>query len=114
MANWGKKVKERKEAKEKVTELFEKAKCAKTVAEANKVVRKVRNLAMRFRLRLPRELKRLFCKYCYAFFIPGKTVRIRTSRGKVVYACMACKKFARFPTSQKLGTRKIEKKPKSS
>jgi len=84
---------------EQIKELFQKAETAfkKSPEEADRLVRKARNLAMSRRLKLPKELKRRFCKHCYAFFFPGKTVRIRTRQGKVIYYCFACKKFTRIP-----------------
>ena len=88
-----------KSALEEIKELFQKAESAfkKSPAEANRFVKKARNLAMTRRLKLPRELKRKFCKHCNSFFAPGKTVRIRTRKGKVVYFCLSCKKFTRIP-----------------
>ena len=88
-----------KSALEQIKELFQKAESAfkKSPADSNRFVKKARNLAMSRRLKLPKELKRRFCKHCYAFFVPGKTVRIRTRQGKVIYYCLACKKFTRIP-----------------
>lgn len=76
--------------------LFTQAKNAKDPEEAKRFVHKARTLAMKHRFRLPVALKRLFCKHCEAYFVLGENVRIRTTKGKVVYACMECKKFMRF------------------
>jgi ribonuclease P protein subunit RPR2 len=56
----------------------------------------IRDLAMSFRLRLPREIKRSFCKHCYAVFTP-KNSRVRLQKGKIVYYCSSCKNFTRIP-----------------
>ncbi|MBS3110092.1 ribonuclease P [Candidatus Woesearchaeota archaeon] len=56
-----------------------------------------RKIAMKYKVRLPNELKRKFCRRCHSFFMPGKNCRIRTHEGKVVYFCMKCKNIMRFP-----------------
>jgi len=56
-------------------------------------VRKARNIQMKYRLRLPSDLKRKFCKDCLAVWVPGKTVRIRTRSGMIVFFCESCKKL---------------------
>ncbi|MBI4017101.1 MAG: ribonuclease P [Candidatus Aenigmarchaeota archaeon] len=84
-----------------VEALFAKAKNAKDAVVAKRFVRKARVLAMKHRFRLPVSFKRLFCKHCNAYFVQGKNVRIRTTKGKVVYTCFTCKKFMRFSYSNK-------------
>ena len=89
-----------KEAKEKIAKLFEKANAIfkENKPLANDYVRKARNLAMKFQIkRLPKECNRKFCKHCHSFLVPGKNLRIRTKEGHVVYYCLECKKFMRFP-----------------
>ena len=70
-----------------------------------------RKIAMKVRMRLPAGLKRKFCKHCHSFFMPGMNVRVRTHEGKVVYYCLNCKKFTRFPyiREQKAKRRKAKK-----
>jgi len=86
-------------ALERINTLFKEAqKAAKTDSKlANRYVHLARKISMKSKKRIPAELKRRFCKHCYAYFIPGKNYRIRTQRGKVVYYCLECKKFMRFP-----------------
>ncbi len=88
-------MKDKRGALEEVKLLFSKAKQAKP-ADAKRLVRKARNLAMKHKVRMPRELKRLFCKRCGTLFVQGKNLRVRTTKGKVVYTCLECKKFMRF------------------
>lgn len=64
---------------------------------ANRYVFLARELAMKYKIKMPRELKRRFCKHCRLFLVPNINVRIRTREGKVVYYCLNCKKFMRFP-----------------
>ncbi|MBM3229991.1 ribonuclease P [Candidatus Parvarchaeota archaeon] len=56
-----------------------------------------RKIAMKFRIRLPAELKRKFCRHCHSFLMPGRNCRIRAHQGKMVYYCLNCKKHMRFP-----------------
>ena len=64
---------------------------------AKRYVNLARKIAMKVRLRMPKELKRKFCKHCYSYLMPGVNLRVRTQRGKVVYYCLKCKKYMRFP-----------------
>ncbi len=82
-----------------IEEFFEKAQTVfdKKPELADDYVRKARNLAMKYRLRVPTSLKRKFCKNCYCFLFPGKNSRIRTREGKVVITCFNCKNFTRIP-----------------
>ncbi|MBI5391698.1 ribonuclease P [Candidatus Woesearchaeota archaeon] len=63
---------------------------------ADKYVKLARKLAMKFNLPLPRELKRKFCNHCYTYFQDGN-YRVRTRDKNVVYYCLTCKKYMRFP-----------------
>lgn len=85
-------------ANERILFFFSKAKevFPEDPSLANRYVSLARKYSMKYKIRLSRELKRQFCKHCYKLLVPGKTVRIRTHRGKVVYFCMNCKNFMRF------------------
>lgn len=87
----------KKEALERVNSLLKDAQAAKSQELADKYVKLARRLQMRHKLRMPREFKYKFCKKCGAYWRPGKTVRIRTHNGKVVYACLKCKAMRRIP-----------------
>ena len=65
--------------------------------KATRYIWHLRKMAMRFRLRLPRSIKKSYCKHCYVAFAPGKNCRVRTKTGKLVYSCFSCKKFTRLP-----------------
>ena len=64
---------------------------------SNRYVHLARTIAMKYKLRIPKQLKRQFCKYCYSYLMPGKNLRVRARKGKIVYYCLDCKKFMRFP-----------------
>lgn len=91
--------KQKEIAKERIKILFEKADevFKKNKALSNRYVTLARKIAMKSNLRMPRDLKRKFCKHCYKFLKPGVNCRVRTKEGKVVYYCLNCKKFMRFP-----------------
>jgi len=64
---------------------------------ANKYVKIARKICMKHKIKLPKDLKRRFCKHCYSYLVPGKNLRIRNQKGKIVYYCLECKKYTRFP-----------------
>ena len=63
---------------------------------ANKYVKTARKIAMKFNIKLGRDFKSKFCKYCYFYLKPGANCRVRTKNGNVVYYCMNCKKYMKF------------------
>ncbi|MFH1317332.1 MAG: ribonuclease P [Candidatus Woesearchaeota archaeon] len=98
-----KKIINRNEVISKVQEYidFARSKFDKDKELANKYVKKARRLQMKHKIRLPRELKRRFCKHCYNLFVAGKSLRVRTREGHVVYYCLECKKYMRFPYTKR-------------
>ena len=105
----------RKKAEKQIIEYFELAKKAFSSSKkiANDYVRKARNLAMKHKIRLPRELKRQFCKHCYSFLVPSKNLRVRLQGKKVVYYCLECRRFMRFPYWKRAFTTSKCSKPKN-
>ena len=94
------KSREQKEiARERINALFRQAKeVFKEKPElADRYVFLARKIAMRYKLRIPFELKRRFCKHCYKYLVSGRNCRIRVQRGKIVYYCLKCKRFMRVP-----------------
>jgi len=89
----------KKIAAERIETLFKQAKDAfqKDPSLSNRYVTLGRKLSMKYKVRIPSELKRQFCKHCYKFLMPGKNCRVRSKDGKMVYFCMNCKKFTRLP-----------------
>ena len=85
-------------ALERIKILFEEAKQAfkEDPALANRYVKLARKLAMKYKVRIPREFKRKYCKHCYSYLRPPYNARVRIQKGKVVYTCYTCKKFMRF------------------
>lgn len=94
-----KKKQDKKIARERIPILFREADTVfkKDKKLANRYVEIARKIAMKYRIKIPKELKRRFCKHCYSFLKPNLNVRIRNREGKTVYYCLECKKFMRFP-----------------
>ena len=87
-------------ANDRIKKLFELAKLRALSGDfyfANRYVFLARKVAMRYRLPLPKEFKRTFCKHCYFYLIPNSNCRIRIHRGKIIIFCNNCKKFTRIP-----------------
>ena len=86
-------------AREHIDSLFHQARktAEKNQDLADRYITLARKIAMKFKLRLSSEQKRLFCPHCYRFMLPGKTVRVRIHDSKLIYSCKLCKKFWRKP-----------------
>jgi ribonuclease P protein subunit RPR2 len=60
---------------------------------AEKQARQAKKIAMHQRIRLPYEVRQLYCKRCKAFIIPGRSARVRVGRAKtraVRVTCLKC------------------------
>ena len=90
---------QRKIAIERIKILFEQARTAfdENPKLADRYVQIARKIAMKFKVRIPKEFKRKFCKHCYSYLKPPYNARVRIQNGKVIYTCYKCKKFMRFP-----------------
>jgi ribonuclease P protein subunit RPR2 len=88
----------RRLARERIEILFERARefFPEHPALSDRCVDIARRIAMRQRVRIPRELRRRFCRCCSAYLVPGSTARIRIHRGKVIVTCLRCSGHRRF------------------
>ena len=86
-------------ALERIKILFKQAKRIfnKNPALSNRYVTLARKIAMKAKVRIPRDLQKKFCKHCYKYLVPGTNCRVRTINKKIVYYCLDCKKYMRFP-----------------
>jgi ribonuclease P protein subunit RPR2 len=60
---------------------------------ANAYARLAKKIAMRLRLRLPYEIRQLYCKGCKQFISPGKSARVRIGRSNtkaIRITCLKC------------------------
>ena len=88
-------------AKERIDKLF-------TLAEKEfnkhpdrsvRYVKLARKIGMRYTVRLPKGMKRKFCKSCNILLKPGITSKVRTdSKNKAtIIKCLKCNKIYRYP-----------------
>ncbi len=56
-----------------------------------------RKIAQKARTGIPSSLKKRFCRHCGCYWMPGKTVRVRLQKQKVVYYCLKCRHYTRHP-----------------
>jgi ribonuclease P protein subunit RPR2 len=86
-------------AAQRMWRLFELAKkeYAEHPERSERYVQLIRNISMRNRMSIPREIKSRICKHCYAFLVPGKNVRYRLKEGYIVISCQCCGKEMRYP-----------------
>lgn len=84
-------------AKQHINELFaqQQSVLISDISLAQRYTDIIRKLAMSFRVKLPRAVKRSFCKHCYSVF--PATGRVRLQNGKVVKYCEKCRNFTRIP-----------------
>jgi ribonuclease P protein subunit RPR2 len=64
---------------------------------SNRYVKLARRIAMRYRVRMPRELKRQMCKHCHAYLVQGVTARTRLQDARITTTCLSCGKQMRLP-----------------
>lgn len=65
---------------------------------SKRYVELARKLAKRHRVKLG---SKLFCKECGVIFIPGKTLKVRVSKGVPIYVCLKCGAAHRVSTAKK-------------
>lgn len=86
-------------ANKRISELFEQAafQFNKNPDLSDRYVEIARKIAMKYKVRIPKELKRRFCKHCHKYIVPGVNSRVRLTKQKVVYYCSNCRRYMRFP-----------------
>ncbi len=90
---------EKKTAEERIKELFEQADeiYSEEPSLADRYIEKARELSMHYKVNIPSDLQKKFCKHCYSYLRPGSNCRVRTRNDKVVYTCFECNRHMRFP-----------------
>ena len=86
-------------ARERISILF--AQAARFFPEnpdwSNRCIALARRIAMKERIRIPRELRRTFCRRCSRYLVPGVTMQTRIHRSRVVVTCTSCGYHRRYP-----------------
>ncbi len=96
-------LKQRKIALERIEHLFKEAEKAfkSNPKLSNRYVHLARKIAMKYKVKIRSPLKKRFCKHCYKYIKPGVNCRVRLGDKQVVYYCLGCKRFMRFPYKKK-------------
>jgi ribonuclease P protein subunit RPR2 len=71
---------------------------------AQRYVQIARKIAMRTQLRLPKEYRRLICRKCKSFILPGVNCRIRIQQRRephMVITCLNCGGHSRIPLKRR-------------
>jgi len=82
---------------EKLFKLAEEKAFSNKLSLADRYVELARKISMRYRVSIPREFRRKFCKNCYRYLQPGVNARVRLTSGKLVIYCRNCREFTRIP-----------------
>ena len=82
-------------AKERIARLFSEAEDAEQEL-ADRYVKIARDISMKYKVRIPSDLKKRFCKKCNTYMIPGENCIVRTRQGRLVYHCQKCGNMMRF------------------
>jgi len=67
---------------------------------AQRYVEIARKIAMRTKLRLPKEYRRMICRHCKSFIYPCVNCRVRVRQRRephIVITCLICGKCTRIP-----------------
>jgi len=93
---------ERKIAKERIRILFEMMEKMKNedYELARRYVELARRIAMKYRLKLPKRYRLLFCKKCLYPYKEGR-FRVRVRKSRVIITCLNCGYERRIPIRPK-------------
>ena len=86
-------------AKRRIRFLFDEAKDSfkKDPNLSKKHVKLARRISMKYKIKLPSEMKKKFCKNCHSYLVPGVNCRVRLHKHRLIYYCSGCRHFMRFP-----------------
>ncbi len=79
---------EKKAVNERVIELFRQASIRPSYAK--RYVFLARRLSSKFKVGIPAELRKKFCRKCNAFLVQGANCTIRKRAKKMVISCLEC------------------------
>ncbi len=64
---------------------------------SNRYVQLARRIGMRYRVRMPPEVKTRICRYCHSYLVQGATARTRLQGTHIATTCLVCGKQMRRP-----------------
>ena len=83
-------------AKERIKILFKEAEKTDNLKLKNRYVELARKIGMKYNVKIPKVLKRKYCKYCYKYLVYGKTAQVRVKNKYILVKCLNCGKIMRF------------------
>jgi len=86
-------------AKERIQILFDLAEkeFRKNPERSRRYVELARKIGLRYNVRLPKELKKKFCKECNSLLLPGKSCTMRVVGKRILtIKCSNCNKIYRY------------------
>lgn len=88
--------------KERVEILFNRAaeEAVQNPALSMRYIALARDLGMKQRVRMTQTQRRSFCRTCNTYLVPGRNLRVRIQRGKVIYTCEHCGAVVRIPLTK--------------
>lgn len=86
---------------ERIHKLFQQAQLSESKELSDRYVKLARTLSMKYKVKMPSELKKQFCKHCNVFLRQGKNARVRRNEKGMIYTCLECNKQMRFPIRKK-------------
>ncbi len=93
---WQKKI-----ARERIDILFEEAEKAfpENKRRADRYVELARKIAMRYRVKIPKNHKKRFCEECHVYIKPGVNcdVKVGSKERAVKWECRECGHIKRYP-----------------
>ncbi|MCX8173241.1 MAG: hypothetical protein N3F63_01335 [Thermoplasmata archaeon] len=98
-------------AEERIRHLFETATGffnSGWLDHSRRCIQLARKIGMRYNVRIPRDLKRLYCRQCHTLLLPGRTARVRVKKARVIITCQNCGNVARYPYIREKLARKLE------
>lgn len=90
---------QKKIAKKRIEKLFKLAEKKAKLGQidlSHRYIQIARKISMRYLVKIPKELKKKYCKHCYSYLLLNKNCRVRISRGKIIIYCKNCKKYTRI------------------
>ncbi len=64
---------------------------------SNRYVKLARRIGMRYRVRLPQDLRMKVCRHCHNYLVQGINARTRLLGTHIATTCLACGKQMRRP-----------------
>ncbi len=86
-------------ARQRIVRLFELAEGEfKTHPErSNRYVKLARRIGMRYRVKLPHDLRSKICRHCHNYLVQGVNARTRLLGTHIATTCLDCGKQMRLP-----------------